>query len=205
MAKTYSPQVPFRGTRAYVHSPEVYDSLLAGAEKLGFGAVEGLVRISLRKLARRQLRYFFRDPDFDGARNPEAVLDFALGVGGQVIDGWAEETDEDVTERRPYDESPIHDAAEIEGDKASVSRQTPYSPFEVAASVSVLLHNTTSPPPAGLKWLASRYDLKRPFADSDGTGMEVEIVHRLGAKMTKSEIRCAGERLGYVYFSLGPP
>lgn len=205
MTKTYTPHILLRGDRNYVHSPEIYNSILEGAQECGFGIINGPIQINLRALARNQLRYVFQEAETKQDRLPRAVLDFSIEIDERKISGWAEETDEEVSERRTYDESPIHTAASLDGDAVTISKPTPYSSFEVMASICVLLHRTVAPPPKGLKWLASRYDLTRPLETTDAAGMEVRLVHRLGNKMTKSVIVASGEPLGHTFFSLGSP
>jgi hypothetical protein len=90
-------QLPFRQTRNYIHSTDIYPALTALAQQR-VSPDAYVASLVLRRPAHHQLRVCFEQP-------AEMVGTFSICYGTAKIHGWLVETDEAVTLRVPYDES----------------------------------------------------------------------------------------------------
>lgn len=195
----------FRAQRNYIHTTDIYDFLLAGAEETGLGRVDGPVSIIIRKILRNHLEIHYLEPG-DPLQKPEnAVIDFTISIDGREIPGWFAETAAPVEERAAYDETPLWELTTIDGQAIRIKGESHCSPIEVVTALAVKLHPHLAPPPEGRKWLDVKLILNRPLKAEDGRDLCVEMVKRIGDRLTKSVISVPGEELGHIFFSLGAP
>ena len=205
MTRIYSPDFFFRAERSYVHTTDIYDGLLSGARECGLGQVDGEINLTMRKVMTRNLDIVFCQSGETVEKPKDAAVDFSVGVGGQPVRGWMVESDRAIDRRRDYDENGIHRHTHQDDAAIWIDKPSGASPIEVLTSLAVLLHKTVATPPPGQKWLDTRLNLVRPLTPSDGSAMRVEMVQKLGGKLTKSFITAADRKLGHIYFSLGSP
>ena len=201
-ALVHAPPMAFRAARNYVHSTDLYPAVLDGARTLGLGVVDGPVRLTMRRLitAQPELRYGVKVGE--GEREPDAAGDFSLGIGLRQVDGVILPTDLPVAARKPYDETPIWEAARIEGRRIALASEIPgAAPIEIVTALAVLLHNRCLPPQEGEKWLLASLELVRPLAPDDGARIELAIERQLGTAVTRTCIRRAGAMLGAMAFA----
>ena len=206
MVKVVSPSFAFRAERTYLHTTDIYDSLLAGLVEAGFGDADGPVSLTIRKVVRSQPELHFREPGETVPRPPHAVIDFAAHTGKARIGGWFVVTGRPVEERVPYEEeAAIRSRAVVAGQSIAIEGDPGATAIEVVTALAVHLHNTLSPPPPGRKWLVTRLDLQRPLRPADGCRLRLHMPKRRDDRLTKSLISVPGEDLGHIYFSLGSP
>lgn len=206
MVKVVRPSFAFRAERNYLHTTDIYDSLLSGLAEAGFGDADGAVNLTIRKVVHRQLELHIREPGETVPRPPQAVIDFAVGSGEDRVGGWFVITDRPIEERVSYEEeAAIRGRAVVNGQSIAIEGDTGSTSIEVVTALAVQLHNTLSPPPPGKKWLDTRLDLHRRLRSADGGRLSLEMLKRHGSRLTKSLISVPGEDLGHIYFSLGTP
>jgi hypothetical protein len=179
--------------------------LMAAAGALGL-ALNGLVDMRFNRAITTMV-----EMHFDGeAESPEAgaaPARFAVGDGERIVFGRIIGIDKPVTDRKPYDESGIWDAAKIDGRSVSLSSGAGYAPIEVVTALCALLHNTVLKPPAGRRWLMSRLLLRRSLRPTDVVETKIAITHVIGRTMTRSSISVAEGVIGSMDFIVGtaPP
>ncbi len=206
MVKIVTLSFAFRAERKYIHTTDIYDSLLAGLAEAGFGDADGAVSLTIREVMRNQLDLHIREPGETVPRPPKAVIDFTVNTGEARIGGWFVATDRPVKESVPYDEeAAIRDRATVTGPTIAIEGDAGATAIEVVTALAVKLHNTLAPPPPGKKWLDTRLDLRRRLRPADAGHLGLEMVKRHGDRLTKSLISVPGEALGHIYFSLGTP
>jgi hypothetical protein len=200
--KTYHPSCRFRGERNYLHSTDLYASLLAGLESSGFGPATGGLRLTMRRVLRNAVATHYQKLDEKPVVPQDSPIEFMVEAQAGRVAGWMSETDRAVTARSPYDEVTIRSLAVIEDDSIRMGGAPPNTAFEVATAMAVALHNALLPPSPGRKWMLGRVDLGRPLEKRDAEGMIVRMMQRLGGAFTRSAIVAQGQILGHMQFSL---
>jgi hypothetical protein len=142
--------IPFRGSRDYVHSTDLFAALDGLAEK--FLAPRAHVKnLTLRRQARRQVAAHFLP-------HPGAFGSFALALPRQTLEGWLVETTAPITRRIAFDETAISRTAVSEPGHVFLPAPVKgYSGFEQMIVLFKMLC-TQSHPSA---WLFTGIDLDR--------------------------------------------
>ncbi|MGY3488960.1 hypothetical protein ACVW1C_006843 [Bradyrhizobium sp. USDA 4011] len=193
----FEPAAAFRGSRDYVHSTDIYEEILAGAQYHGITLDCGLDLRILRKISCRPVYYFVGNGDVDAA--DAAAIAVLPGSPWQVK---IIETTEPVLTRKSYDEQKIFNASRIAGNRISLEEPVGMRPVEIATALSVNFHRSGFPPDSGTRWLLARLELSRLFRDEDSAGLAIELERRVGKKMTRSRIVSADGVIGALTFIL---
>ena len=151
MVKITRPNFYFRAQRNYIHSTNIYDFLLVGAEESGLGQVDGPINIVIRKSLRNHLEIHYLEAGDPREKPQNAVVDFSVFIDGKEITGWFVETDNPVDKRIPYDETPIRELSSIDDQTITIKGNSNRTPIEVVTSLAVKLHQHLYPPPEGQK------------------------------------------------------
>jgi hypothetical protein len=201
MSFVHTPDMKFRAARNYVHSTDLYEELLRGAEAAGLD-IDGKIELKMRRLLRKQ-------PEFRYVRSPEnlskdAPVEFSLSAAGVLWRGTVCERDAPVVNRKSYDEAPIWMHAVPEGRTVRLDQETGMRPIEVVAALGVLLHRRQFPIAQDRKWYLARLDLLRPLVAHDARTVCLELTRNLGATMTRSAVSTVDGLIGHLDFILGP-
>lgn len=197
----HEPVAEFRGARDYVHSTDLYDEIVRGAEALGLNFA-GPVDLRIKARITRQPRYRFSRED---ALSPVAD---AVAAQCRFHDGgrpWVVLVSEGVTPvigRKPYDEGPAARHGSITGRTARLTGETGLQPIEAVTALAVLLHKTALPPPPGRRWMLGQMTLERALAPRDATELRIEIDKVSAGAITRSTLFSGDERLGALVFIL---
>jgi hypothetical protein len=194
-----SPSAAYRGVRGYVHSTDLYQEVLAGAEEAGL-AVSGPLTFRLRRRITNVPRYHF------SASTPVSLDAAALCSFVAAGTTWfvsVVETDVPVTARRPYDESSARERCVIEGRSARLTAATDLRPIEALTALAVHLHGVVLQPPDGLRWMLGQLSLDRPLREDDATTLQVSLDQVVGGKMTRSSLTGVDGLFGTVLFISG--
>lgn len=192
--------LPFRGTRSYVHSTDLYGAILAEARKRE-APVEGAFTLSLRRMIRRKPMLHLRR---GGARTlpPDACLDFVFSGTQEPWWGYATESAEPVSRRVAYDEERIWSPATVSDASITLEADTGMAPIEVVTALAVLLHRNYLPPPPDRKWLLVRAIFDRILVPEDARQVRLEIVKQVAGRFTLTTVRTGGGDLGRLDFQL---
>jgi hypothetical protein len=151
--------IPFRGSRDYVHSTDLFAALTALAGTFAPGAYpQSLV---LRRPARHQVEAHF-SPHLD------AFGTFALASPRRTAQGWLVERGSPITRRIAFDETAISTAAVAEPGQVFLTASVAgYSAFE---QMIVLFKMLCAQSRAGA-WLFTALELARPLRDGAALGL----------------------------------
>jgi hypothetical protein len=197
---THLPAAAFRGTRDYVHSTDIYEEILAGARAIG-GTPDGPMDLRLRGRMTRRPAYHFRRGARAAAGNAApASADIVLGGKAWTVEVL--ETDEPITARKPYDETPVWSRVRQEGETFRVNEDTGARPIETVTAIGVLLHRALFPPPPGKRWMLARLSLERPLDDRDSRHIAVSLDKRLGGSTTRTRLTGEDAVFGTMMFML---
>ena len=131
----------------------------------------------------------------------QAVADFVIGLNGGKVAGWLIETDRPIQSRYDYDEGRIEVLCQVKDQDIMITGEAGYSAIEVVVSMAKQLHKALFPS-KDAKWIFTRLELARPLQDSDASSLLIEHKHNFNNRLTKSEIFCGEDSIGYIYFSL---
>lgn len=198
--ETVPLELAYKGTRTYLHGTDMYNAIMEYLGRSMPQHVPGPLKMVMHEFACNQvdLRYSIGPERCPRPENPR--LEFFLFDN---VSGWLSETDRPVRARRPYPENEIVAGSRIDGQAVIAAPGATFSPIEVLVSLTKHLHSNLRPGPRG--WAFTRLELNRPLDDSDRDILQVELLHTLGNRLTKSAVRVGATLLGYIYFSAVEP
>jgi len=121
--QSFELDVPFRGKRAYLHFPDVYDELMLQLRRLHGHAELTEIRMGFhRELSTQPLFVYGPAEGFGPSKAPALVL--SLMVAGKPWTGALYETTSPVLRRLPDSQSEVAENVRIEGDKVTLSQPT---------------------------------------------------------------------------------
>lgn len=194
--ETVPLELPYKGSRAYLHGTDMYNAIM---DYFGCGKpqlLRGPLKMVMHEFARNQVDMIFGIGAERCPRPENARLEFSFS---DDVSGWLSETERPVLARLPYPEAEIVAGCRIEGQTVTGAPTSRFSPIEVLVSLTKHLHSTLRPGPTG--WAFTRLELQRPLNDTDKDSLEVELLHALGNRLTKSAVRVGQTPLGHIYFS----
>lgn len=180
----HAPPAAFRGSRGYVHSTDLYEEILRSAAAAGL-SFDGPIDLRIKKRMTRVPRYMLSPAGGEVAGEFAAQCSFTSG--GAAWTCAVTETEQEVTARKAYDESPASSFCRFEARKVAISEETGLRPIEAVTALAVLLLNRELPPAAGQRWMLAQLALGRALGASDTRQLTVGIDRQVGATM----VRCA--------------
>jgi len=191
----------YKGGRDYVHGTDIFNKL-AGLFDLDS---QTPLSISFHKIIRSPsllLSYSSRKQDLSEGEGEKVAHGF-FDKGGERTHFVLAEVDpgDCPGESRPYDEQSIADRSTIEGQRVLISDLGEYSFIENVVALNKHLLQTLFPDKDG-KWLFTRVELEG--VPSDDGSIELELLHNLNFKLTKTQVVCGGAPAGNIYFTMVP-
>lgn len=195
----HRPPVAFRGSREYVHSTDLYEEIMAGAESAGH-VVEGPIDLRIRtRLTRRPIYAFAPLTDVPDKHAP-ATCTFRSGAWQWSV--TIRESAETVSARKPYDETLACRFSRIDGRTIELTAPTGMRPIECLTALGVALHKAALPPPVGKRWMLAQLTLARALIAEDASRMKVAIVKIVGGAITRSSVVASDGDIGSMVFVL---
>ena len=193
--------VPFKGTRDYVQSADLYDALMA---RLGAACrLEDVsdVRLLCRSLARRPLRALVGGPTSEC----HALLTFHSAVGGGKTRIAVVGREGAPAGRRECPEERIVSQSVLDEETGSITCRMGPSPgftlCEAAVALNKALHLRTFAGYPG-KWLLTEIRTPLPLLSRGSCEVGIRLKSRSTTRLTRSTIVLDGEESGYICFSL---
>ncbi len=205
--KVFPLTMSFKGTRDYLQGADIFNAMtqaLAAALPIDAQGATA-VFLAIHALAHRQCDLQLSENGDDPHARPEEALvaQFGMLCRGQEVRAWLTESERPVSSRLPYREETIAAATALR-DKIIVHvGDSPYTPAEVLVAMTKLLHSALLPLPAG-RWILSKLELAALPLPPAVDGVQVELLHNLNNRLTKSAITMKGAALGYIFFSRVP-
>jgi len=192
--ETVPLDLPFKGTRDYLHGTDMFDALLRITE------AKGPVVLVLRRTMRHPV---------DAVPIPRGVAPSAHSAEFHYT--WAgsdrtivvrEDPGRIVTRRVPYDEEAITAGAAVCGTSLSSSISGSYSFIEYVVTLNKLLLSRWAPGMTASKWLFTRIELD--IVPESPKRLDLNVTASIGCRIAKTAIRADGRLLGHIYFSSVP-
>jgi hypothetical protein len=194
----FEPEACLRGTRDYVHSTDLYEEIVARATRAGL-RLSGPLDFRIRAKVTHRPRYLYQRADQPVPANA-ATCTFMNGSEAWVA--VVTETDQPVTERKPYDEGPAARFSVIEGLKAVLNGPTDMRPIEALTALAVHLHKTALTPPAGQRWMLGQLTTSRALMAEDASMLTLEIDRQIGKSTARTRITAHDGVIGNMIFIL---
>lgn len=180
----HTPPAAFRGSRGYVHSTDLYEEILRGTAAAGL-SFDGPINLRIKQRMTRAPRYELLRAGGEAPAEFAALCNFSAGGAGWT---WVvTETQQDVSSRKPYDESPASSCGRFSDRAVTISEETGLRPIEAVTALAVLLLNRELPPAVGQRWMLGQLALDRALRASDTRSLTITIERKVGATM----VRCA--------------
>ena len=190
----------FKGKRAYVQGPDIYDGMMGKIQALPDAASFGAVKIAFHSFISKNCNMLVGGAGESVEKPDGAFTDLSVWTPNGTILSYLTETEEQIVDRVEYDESRVSSRSTISGEKIQISGDSGYTPCEVAVSMTKQLHYKLFP--TDDKWIFTQLELVRPFEDDDASQLVVDFRRNFGSRLTKSELYSAGKSIGNIYFSL---
>lgn len=198
--KTVPLELSYKGDRTYLQGPDMYDAVMDYLGRLESNHMDGPVKMVMHEFARNQVDLLYSIGAERCPRPENARLEFSLS---NDVTGWLTETDRPVTVSRPYPEDEVLAGSKIDGKTITAEHPETFSAVEVIVSITKQLHQTLFPEQP--KWIVTRLELSAPLQRHYPSGLQVELLHVLGSRLTKSAARAGVTELGHIYFSAIKP
>ena len=205
--KVYPLTMSFKGSRDYLQGADIFNALTqtltAALPSDEQGATE--VFLAIHALAHRQCDLQLREYGDDPQARPQEplVAQFGMVCRGQEVRAWLTESERPVSSRLPYREEEIAAATALRGKAIVYVGESRYTPAEVLVAMTKLLHSALLPLPAG-RWILSKLELAALPLPPAVDGLQIELLHNLNNRLTKSAITRKGTTLGQIFFSQVP-
>lgn len=181
----------FKGERDYLHGTDIFNTLveLTGARDN--------VSLRLHCVMRRGVEAVPIDDTETNLKGFAGLFLYGKADRLQKI-GLRENPTIEVTGRVPYDESKVIADASIRRQVIECPGPSRFTFIErvIALNKALLLETVTTP---RVRWWLTRLDLTR--VPSPAGALRLELVERLGTRLTKTSITADGEEVGFVYFT----
>jgi hypothetical protein len=196
---SHEPAAAFRGSRDYIHSTDIYEEIIAGANVMGL-VPSGQIGLQIRrKIVRRPIYLFSRR-----ALPEEKDAAYAnIGLSGSEWLVRVVDTAQPVEATKTYDEQRIFEASFIDEKAVFLRQNIGMRPIEVVTALSVKLHKTLFPPSPLQRWLLGRLQVSRPLSSRDAEYMAIEIERRIGRNITRARVIAEEGAIGSLTFMLG--
>ena len=190
-------ETPFLGTRQYVHGTSLFNAI-EGTLRRDVGDDTHIKNLTIRHMATRTCALLAAEDDPDG--HERLVANVMYWNGSQFLKGKVVETDQQIENRIPYPEDKIVRGSLVDGECIRQCEPSGYTVIEEIVALTKKLHYRTQPQPDG-QWVFINIDLDRPLHFIEYP-FQVEIVRKLGGKLTSSVIICNGEIVGRIQFGV---
>jgi hypothetical protein len=196
---SHEPAAAFRGSRNYVHSTDIYEEIVSGANLANL-LPSGKIDLHIRRKIVSCPVYLFTREAF--AREEDAAY-ANIELSGSEWLVRVVNTAQPVVASKAYNEQRIFDASFIEQNSIVLRQNIGMRPIEVVTALSVKLHKTLFPPGPLQRWLLGRLDVSRPLGKRDAEFMAIEIERRIGKNITRARVIAEEGAIGSLTFMLG--
>ncbi|MBD2133195.1 hypothetical protein H6F47_12320 [Sphaerospermopsis sp. FACHB-1094] len=197
-------EIPFKGTRNYLHSSDVYNALCNGI--MEFTGITDFHLMSKTKLvfrdfAQHPLRAVFQ------SHHTSAKAVFSFEINDVKYRCELIEREAEVQNRIVFNEEAIITECVFDLDHKTVAFASipdfPYSPIEIVVAANKSLHMQYFSQNPG-KWLFTEIFTEKPLKDIYFDTMKIMLKTCLSTRLTKSAIILDNTECGYICFSLRP-
>lgn len=197
--KVIDVEFSFKGERSYIQGPDLYNSLV----NVGFPVEEiKNIHFTAHDFVRTpNCLLYLADAKNDLVNLSGVCVRCNYDVGG--VTKWLAITQGsdglETANRVDYDEGKIIRHCHVVEDGIELLEPSPYTFIETVVSMNKHMHQNLFPEANG-KWIFTRIDLDE-FVDAN-EGLSLQLKHNLNYRLTRSDIRIDGSKVGDLYFSL---
>jgi hypothetical protein len=185
-------KIGFKGERKYLHGTDIFNTLLEGNDSFQ------KINMQFHKSCRNKLiAKSVSVSEFNEMREKgEICVLFTCILLNKKLLIVLLETEEEVIDRTPYDESKITGGSVIKGSIITQNKPVEGNFIErvVALNKALLTHYTGEN-----NWFFSKIDLAK--FPSSYNNLSLEVVRELGGRIYQSILKSDNNKLGTVYFS----
>jgi hypothetical protein len=198
--KTFDLDFFFKGERQYIHGT---DMLHASCAKLAeLGELEQLDFVAHR-MTDSNLRLVLFAANEAPVTEMDAVAELKFSAAGQSWIAHLIETERKPDCRKSYDENVIRESCSVDESERQISlahRHTQHTDIEIMVAMTKILHLKLFPQVTG-SWVFCRWTSARWPIGRDLEGLSIKLIHALGTRLTRSEVKLKNDTVGYMYFS----
>ena len=195
----FSPEMPFKGKRSYLHGTSILECATQIAKQKAPSAYGGRLRAVFHGLARSGLSVALASED-EIALRPEGIMAEVISQGksGECVFFWFTDSGVPIRKQVPYPEELLAQQLTYSGRRVILHGTSPFSPVETLVAMTKFAHQRFMPEVEA--WFFTRLDIVHPLLEFDLEGLSVELQSRLGT-LSRARICAASGELGSIYFS----
>jgi hypothetical protein len=192
----------FKGSRDYLQGGDIHDALCDELQSRAGARLTGL-ELVFHRIARTVVVGEVMPAGTPADGEPGVVMRFQ--ACGQNWVARLRDTDQPVTERKPYDEGPVIAAARFDSERQAISAPAieGYSTIEIVIVLFKELLARVLPEAHG-KWLFTRLQLKESLRGLLVERIELVFAGQSGMRLARAKILADGRELGVIFYSLIP-
>lgn len=195
----FSPKMPFKGKRRYLHGTSILEYAMQIAEQTVPSAYGGRLRAVFHDLARSELFVTLASEEEITLR-PKGITAEVISQGhsGERVFFWFTNSGVPISNIVPYPEELLAPELAYLGQGVILRGTSPLSPVETLVAMTKFAHQRFMPEIDA--WFFTRLDIVRPLLAVDLEKLSVELQSKLGT-LSQASICTASGKLGVIYFS----
>lgn len=197
----HDPVAHLRGSRDYIHSTDLYEEIVRGAEAAGL-IFAGPIDLRIKAKITRRPRYRFAEEGVSPVGAEAIAAQCRFHHEGRKWLALVTESSEHVTGRKSYDEGPAATHGAVIDRAAHLTGETGLRPIEAVTALAVLLHKQALPPPPEKRWMLGQLTLERALESRDAAELRIVIDKVAGGTITRSSLTGHDGRFGGMTFIL---
>lgn len=194
--------IPFKGSRDYLHGTDMHDALCAELESRA-GARLSALDLVFHRVSRTALAGEVVAAGTEATGEPTVVMRFSAGGKSGIARLY--ETGVEVAARRPFDEERVAHSSSYDVARQAISAPAMegYSTIEIIIVLFKELLARVLPEAQG-KWLFTRLQLKESIRGLPVERIELVFAGQSGMRLARAKIHADGRELGVIFYSLIP-
>jgi len=198
----------FKGSRSYVQGTSMLESAMEVIALSAPGIPPKKIDFLINKMTGKSLVFDFWEKGYEAPVNDKTIATCSFSLGDLSHEGRLVESERNVEQRVPYDESAVTDRCVFSLEERVVSlTETPsdVSPIEILVSMTKALHYQVFEIPSDNQWVFCRWESAIWPLPKDLSGVTLTIDRTVGTRLTRAAVVQNNDLVGRIYFSARDP
>ena len=197
-----SLDLPFKGSRQYVHGTDILDKIMELIDERNMGELRD-IEYSMHKQTSNNLRLQY-ETDAPDVAEKDIVAVLRMNAAGRLAH-FSIRLDKGEPEARiAYDESIIVAKCDIDKKMRCITLNgsvSKFSPIEILVAMNKALHLATLKKTEDSIWLFCRWQSPQWPLPDNLTGVKIHLIQTLGTRLTRADAVIDSRLIGQLFFS----
>lgn len=194
----------FKGSREYIQGTNMLDAAMEAIAHRAQGMPIENLNFSISKMTGKKLVCDWWEKGSPAPDHGKPIVTCLFNLGDVPYEGRLVETEDDVKERVPFDESVITSRCVFTPAESLVKLvETPsdVTPIEILVSMNKALHYKVFTIPSDSQWVFCRWESAVWPLPDEMRGISLTIEQSLGTRLTRARVELNDALIGRIYFS----